>query len=84
MIENCTQELLRMGESVDRLRDYMAQFGLSMFVLPWNGDFPKLIPRPLQIKAEYVSNLLFAYPDDVAEDWMIEDITAFNAPPEVR
>jgi hypothetical protein len=60
----------------------MGQFGLSMFVLGWQGDFPKLIPRPLQITGEFISNLLFAFPDDLAEDWMIEDITRFITPPE--
>jgi FkbM family methyltransferase len=82
VIENCRQELQRMGEDIDSLRDFMGQFGLSMFVLGWQGDFPKLIPRPLQITGEFISNLLFAFPDDLAEDWMIEDITRFITPPE--
>lgn len=81
VVENCVQELRRMGESMDTLRDYMAQFGLSMFVLDWQGDFPKYIPRQLQLTSKFINNLLFAYPEDLANDWMIENITRFTTPP---
>jgi FkbM family methyltransferase len=81
VVENCVQELRRMGESMDTLRDYMAQFGLSMFVLDWQGDFPKYIPRQLQLTSKFINNLLFAYPEDLANDWMIENIARFTMPP---
>ena len=75
IIEYCPPELHRMGETLNSLRDYMANFGLEMFVLDYSGGFPKHIPRNVFTYGKYLQNLLFADFEQLGSDWIADDIT---------
>lgn len=75
IIEYCPPELNRMGETLNSLRDYMAGFGLDMFVLDYFGGFPKHFPRNVFTYGKYLQNLLFADFEELGFDWVADDIT---------
>jgi FkbM family methyltransferase len=80
IVEYCIQELVRMGESLESLRELMSKYGLSMFVLDANGGFPKYYPRSVDICSPWLSNLLFAYPEELGMDWIRDDTATLNVP----
>jgi FkbM family methyltransferase len=80
IVEYCIQELVRMGESLESLRELMSKYGLSMFVLDANGGFPKYYPRSVDIQSIWISNLLFAYPEELGMDWIRDDTSTLNIP----
>jgi FkbM family methyltransferase len=75
IVEYCQSELNRMGESLNTLRDYMAGYGLEMFVLDYSGGFPKHFPRGVFTYGKYLQNLLFADINQLGSDWVADDIT---------
>jgi len=58
----------------------MAQFGLSMFVLDYEGGFPKQYPSNVQLTGKFLNNLLFADPLELGEDWVFDDTTFLSSP----
>ena len=75
VVEYCAPELHRMGGDLNSLRDYMAGFGLEMFVLDYSGCFPKHFPRSVLTHGKYLQNLLFADLDCLGSDWVADDVT---------
>jgi hypothetical protein len=64
-----------MGGNLNSLRDYMAEFGLEMFVLDYSGSFPKHFPRNVLTHGKYLQNLLFANIEELGSDWVADDVT---------
>ena len=52
-----------------------------MFLLDIQGGFPKLWPEGLRIHTKFVANLLFTRIEDLAKDWVIDDVSRFVSPP---
>ena len=65
--------LEKLGSSQRSLRDYMAGFGYETFGLYANGALPKMFPRGTEIRSQWILNLLFSSPDDVASVWRFDD-----------
>jgi FkbM family methyltransferase len=80
IVEYAAHCLRRNGQSLDSLRSYMAQFGLSMFVLDYEGGFPKQYPPNVQLTGQFLNNLLFANPLELGEDWVFDDTTFLSSP----
>ncbi len=77
IVEYAPHCLARNGDNLETLRSFMAEFNLEMFLLDIQGGFPKLWPEGLAIHSRYISNLLFAKKDELATDWVIDDISKF-------
>ncbi len=62
----------QMGSSQSALRGFMAELGYETFLLYQDGSLPKLIPRETRIASDWVINMLFSTPADVAALWPLE------------
>ena len=81
VVEYAPHCLARNGDSLESLRSIMSQYGLDMFLLDIQGGFPKLWPEGLRIHTKFVANLLFTRIEDLAKDWVIDDVSRFVSPP---
>jgi FkbM family methyltransferase len=61
--------LEKLGCSQQSLRTLMLRAGYATFALSRSGAAPKLIPADQELRSQYILNLLFAKPDDVAAVW---------------
>ena len=82
IVEYAQHCLKRNGDSLESIRKLMATYGLEMFILDVQGGFPKLWPAKLHIRSKYISNLLFAKLEELAEDWVVDDITRLVSQPD--
>jgi FkbM family methyltransferase len=64
--------LYQMGSSQTALRGFMADLGYDTFVLYQDGSLPKLVPRNTRIESNWIINMLFSTPADVAALWPLE------------
>ena len=80
IVEYVSQCLARNGESLDSLRKYMGQFDLQMFVLDYEGGFPKLYPPNVFLGGKFLNNLLFANVNELGADWVYDDTTFLSSP----
>ena len=80
IVEYVRQCLERNGESLQSLRDYMSQFDLQLFILDYEGGFPKLYPPNVIWHGDFLNNLLFAKLEDLGTDWVYDDTTFLSSP----
>jgi hypothetical protein len=80
IVENAMHCLSRNGESLDSLRSYMSQFNLDMFVLDYEGGFPKLYPKYVMLGGQVLNNLLFTRIEHLGKDWVWDDTTYLSSP----
>ena len=65
--------LTQLGSSQAELRGFMADLGYDTFLLYQDGSLPKLVPRDTRIESDWVINMLFSTPADVAALWPREN-----------
>ena len=61
--------LKQLGGSQNSLRQLMSGLGYEMFSLAMDGRLPKLIPNGVELRSEFIVNVLFSQPGLLARYW---------------
>ena len=61
--------LKQLGGSQNSLRQLMSSLGYEMFSLAMDGRLPKLIPNGVELRSEFIVNVLFSQPGLLARYW---------------
>jgi FkbM family methyltransferase len=66
--------LQKLGGSQQSLRQLMKDHGYDTFLLPLDGNLPKLIPYGINLRSKYFLNILFSKPEDLVTYWPDVDV----------